>query len=141
MRVIIIIIILPMQSIQNQAAKLVLLKRKYDSAKNCLKALHWLPIVQRIEFKVLCLVFKCIHNEAPDYLRSLIIQHNTAFNTRSKSQLTLLVPRNSSSFGSRAFSVAGPKLWNKLPAPLRSEETFSLFKKKLKTHLFKLAFN
>ena len=41
----------------------------------------------------------------------------------------------------RAFSAAGPKLWNELPLSLRSANTLTVFKKDLKTYLFKLAFS
>ena len=43
--------------------------------------------------------------------------------------------------GERAFSVCAPKLWNSLPSEVRTSETVFLFKKRLKTHYFKLAFN
>ena len=44
-------------------------------------------------------------------------------------------------YGDRAFSVAAPKLWNELPLGLRSLVTINLFKKHLKTDLFKKAYN
>ena len=34
-----------LQRVQNIAAKVILGKRKYDSASECLKQLHWLPII------------------------------------------------------------------------------------------------
>ena len=46
-------------------------------------------------------------------------------------------PRYVGTFGERSFAVAAPKLWNCLPADLRTEEDTDLFKKKLKTFLFK----
>ena len=42
--------------------------------------------------------------------------------------------------GSRAFSVAAPKLWNNLPANIRTTSALGSFKGKLKTHLFQEAF-
>ena len=56
-----------MQLVQNIAARITLGKRKYDSATRCLQRLHWLPIQQRIEFKIISLVHKCIHGNAPPY--------------------------------------------------------------------------
>ena len=48
-----------------------------------------------------------------------------------------MVPRTHAGFGDRAFQVAGPRLWNSLPASLRqSDTTVGQFKKLLKTHLF-----
>jgi len=42
--------------------------------------------------------------------------------------------------GDRAFSVAAPRLWNALPLCIRSASSLSVFKSKLKTHLFELAY-
>ena len=33
--------------------------------------LHWLPVQQRIEYKVCVLVYKCLHQAAPTYLAEL----------------------------------------------------------------------
>jgi len=45
--------------------------------------------------------------------------------------------RADAGFGDRAFQVAGPTLWNSLPASLcQSDTTVGQFKKLLKTHLF-----
>ena len=54
----------------------------------------------------------------------------------------LAVPKSRlKTYGDRAFSVAAPKLWNELPLDLRSLDTINLFKKHLKTDLFKKAYN
>ena len=42
---------------------------------------------------------------------------------------------------STAFSVAGPAVWNKFEAAVRNASTFSYFKNKLKTSLFKVDYN
>ena len=36
-----------------------------------------------------------------------------------------------------SYSVAAPKLWNSLPANIRSSRSLDTFKKHLKTHYFK----
>ena len=41
--------------------------------------------------------------------------------------------------GDRSFTCAAPKLWNALPFDIRSASTVSIFKAKLKTHLFRHA--
>ena len=132
-----------MQLVQNIAARITLGKRKYDSATSCLQKLHWLPIQYRIEFKIISLVHKCLHNNAPPYLQRLI-QHTrpTRRGLRSEEDTTrLLVPRTSrKTFASRSFSVLGPQLWNDLPRNLHKIDNYTSFKKELKTHLFKVAF-
>ena len=56
--------------------------------------------------------------------------------------IIIAVPKSRlKTYGDRAFSVAAPKLWNELPLDLRSLVTINLFKKHLKTDLFKKAHN
>jgi len=47
---------------------------------------------------------------------------------RSASSLDYIVPRTKTKFGDRAFSVAGPTVWNSLPESVRSAETLSSWK-------------
>ena len=61
------------QRIQNIAAKLILNRSKTDSATKVQYELYWLPIKARIKYKILLLVFKCLHNMAPKYLENLLI--------------------------------------------------------------------
>ena len=44
-------------------------------------------------------------------------------------------------YGQRTFSYCAPKLWNGLPKSLKESETVTIFKKKLKTFLFRDYFN
>ena len=50
-----------LQHIQNAAARLVTDTRKYDHITPVLRDLHWLPIRQRIIFKLATMVYKCQH--------------------------------------------------------------------------------
>ena len=132
-----------MQLVQNIAARITLGRRKYDSATSCLQKLHWLPIQQRIEFKIISLVHKCINGTAPPYLQRLIqYTKPTRKGLRSEEDTTrLLVPQTSrKTFTSRSFSVLGPQLWNSLPRHLHKIDNYTSFKKELKTYLFKIAF-
>ena len=42
-----------LQCVQNMAARVVLQVDKYASPRECMKNLHWLPILKRIEHKIL----------------------------------------------------------------------------------------
>jgi len=44
-------------------------------------------------------------------------------------------------FGDRAFSAAGPRCWNNLPAALRAADSIDSFKTGLKTYLFSNAYS
>ena len=126
-----------LQRVQNIAARLISGRRKYDHMTPVLKDLHWFPVIQRIQFKVVTTVFKAIHNTAPAYLQELIVPFAPSRGMRSREHNLLCVPFTRSTVaGSRAFSIADPKLWNALPQYLRDISDISTFKKQLKTYLF-----
>jgi len=115
-------------------------RNRYDSSKDSLKELHWLPIEFRIRYKILMIVFQCIYLEAPLYLKKLIKIKSYSLR-ENMTAVVLNIPKNRCiSFGDRAFSIAGPKSWNTLPLYLRKITKLDKFKRELKTHLFKEAF-
>ena len=131
-----------LQLIQNTAARILTGTPRYDHITPVLKSLHWLPILKRIEYKILLLVYKSVHHLAPSYLQELIIPYVPSRTLRSGDQHLLTVPYTTSAMiQSRAFSMAGPRFWNSLPYDIRTVPCIELFKSKLKTHLFKVTFN
>ena len=129
-----------LQSVLNTAARVVTKTRKYDSITPVLYKLHWLPVKFRVQFKLLLLVFKALNGKAPLYLTQKL-SYIPVSKLRSSNQNLLVIPRsNLKGYGDRCFSVAGPKLWNSLPKSIRMCDSIDLFKKDLKTHLFKSAF-
>ena len=130
-----------LQRIQNAAARTVLRIRKRDHITPALKVLHWLPVKQRIQFKVLTLTWKALHNEAPQYITDLLIPLSHTRTLRSSKHLLLCVPRtNLKTCGDRSFSVVAPRAWNGLPLEMRQLENRDMFKLELKTFLFHCAF-
>ena len=112
-----------------------------SSSVAVLFALHWLPIRQRIKFKLLVLVYRCLHQLAPAYLSDLIIPYTPARSLRSAdSNLITTNIYRLERCGRRRFSVAEPFLWNKLSASVKSANSLGAFKSALKTHLFREAF-
>ena len=130
-----------LQRVQNWAAKMVLRRGKYESSTEALKSLHWLPIKYRIDFKILCLVFRCLEDTAPKYLSDMLKKYNPGRPTRSQSENHLSVPfTKNKTFADRAFNVYGPNLWNELPPHIKLINNYHTFKASLKTILFKRAF-
>ena len=134
-----------LQAIQNSAARIVSRIKKDDQVTNILANLHWLPIKFRIPFKLLCIVFKCIHCEdAPVYLKDLlVIKKQGKYHLRSDNSVTLQTVslKTLKSYGDRSFTVCGPHLWNALPVVIRCSENFDTFKNRLKTHFYKLSYD
>ena len=56
----------------NAAAKVITCKRKFDHVTPLLIELHWLPVCQRIVFKILLYTFKALHGATPTYLTELV---------------------------------------------------------------------
>ena len=100
--------------------------------------LHWLPIMERINYKIIMWVFKCPHNLAPQYLCTLFRTKENTRDLRSSGKALLLeIPyTNRRTYGDRSFWVNGAKIWNELPNSIRSTESITEFKKNLKTYLF-----
>ena len=131
-----------MQRQQNRAARIITHTPKFSHITGVLKNLHWLPIKERIEFKILMSCFKALNNLGPSYITDLIKPYQPSRALRSIAHDMLDIPKtNLKTFGDRAFSVAGPVLWNALPQRIRQcgmSEPVSVekFKTLIKTHLF-----
>ena len=109
------------------------LPEKCDSITPVLKELHRLPMHTRIIFKLLVLTYRSIRGITPQYLSALLRSHQPSRTLRSASQALLTVDRTRlDTYESRAFSVAGPALWNELPHAIKCAETLSSFKSQLK---------
>ena len=131
-----------LQRIQNAAARLVSKSPKSCHITPVLRELHWLPVKDRITFKLLLLSFKALNGLAPIYISELLKPYDSSRSLRSSSQNYLSVPKsNSATYGDRCFSVAAPKLWNSLPTDFRFIKNLDSFKAKVKTWLFQSAFN
>ena len=130
-----------LQRLQNSAARLVTRSKIRKHITPILFKLHWLPVKQRITFKLLLMTFKIIHNYAPKYLTELLESYSPRRTIRSGSQNQLVVPRSSTTtYGDRTFSIAAPKLWNSLPVTLKDIESLHIFKSIIKTYLFQDAY-
>uniref|UniRef100_A0A3P9L4L3 Reverse transcriptase domain-containing protein n=1 Tax=Oryzias latipes TaxID=8090 RepID=A0A3P9L4L3_ORYLA len=128
-----------LQLVQNSAARIITRTPSFHHITPVLQQLHWLPAAFRIQFKLLLYTFKALHSLAPSYLSNLL--HINTPSLWSSSSLQLSVPpARMVTMGSRAFSRSAPQLWNSLPPDLRNTDSFLIFKSRLKTDLFKIAF-
>ena len=130
-----------LQYVQNAAARLITFSSKFNHITPILKDLHWLPINERIKFKILILTFKALHDLSPSYIQELISLYRPSRTLRSSTSLGLNpTSYNLKSYGSRAFAVASPQLWNDLPEHIKNSDNLQTFKTRLKTYLFKEIF-
>ena len=78
----------------------------------------------------------------PPYLSQLVVAYNPTRILRSAGKHLLEVSNvRLKSYGDRAFSVAAPKHWNEIALDIKLSCSVDVFKSRLKTYLFRLAFN
>jgi len=125
-------------AVQNAAARLVTGTRRRDHITPVLRQLHWLPVRQRVHFKLAVLVFKALHAAYPCYLVDDCQLVTDAGRRRLRLSEAVIVyfivnRPTSTRFGDRAFGVSGPSVWNSLPTELRqSDLSFGQFRRALK---------
>ena len=127
-----------LQRAQNNLARVVRQSRGRTDARPQLHSLHWLPVRQRVTYKLAVLTHKVRTTATPTYLSELVQTDAPPRALRSSDAPMLVVPRIHTELARRAFSVAAPSTWNSLPADIRLRENILTFKLHLKTHLFKL---
>ena len=133
----------PLQQVQNSAARLIFKTRKSQHITPLLRKLHWLPVKQRINYKICCLCYQVVSKTAPSYLSDLLPIYVPARPLRSSDDdRTFIRPEcfNRKKHGGRCFSYFARNIWNSLPFSVRHSQTITSFKTNLKTYLFKLAF-
>jgi len=131
-----------LQRVQNSLARVVLQQPNRSHAEPLLRTLHWLPVKQRIRYKLATLTYRTRATSTPDYLSDLISARTTGtrMSLRSASRTLLTVPSTRTTIACRAFSVCAPVVWNSLPESVQSCDCLQTFKTRLKTFLFNSAF-
>mgnify|MGYP006350081127 FL=1 len=126
-----------LQYVQNSLARVVTSSNRYDHITPVLRSLHWLPVRQRVTFKIATLTYKIMSNNQPSYLSELIKPKSNVRTLRSSNMHLLAVPaRIKSENGRRSFAFAAPTVWNSLPLEARSATSLCCFRRLVKTHLF-----
>ena len=126
-----------LQYVQNCAARLVIITRSSEHITPVLRILHWLPVRQRITYKILLLTYKALNGMAPRYIADLLQPYTPTKKLRSFPKNLLVTPKSNLKFyGDRYFQVAAPRLWNSLPDEIRLIQNLEVFKNKIKTLLF-----
>ena len=80
-----------LKKMQNKAARLVTCTPRLHHITPVLEQLHWLPVECRIQFKVIVMVFKSLHSEAPSYLCDLLQPRKVDSRLRSDSAIIIII--------------------------------------------------
>jgi len=110
-----------LQRIQNTLARVVAGTKRREHITPVLKDLHWLPIEQRINYKVAVITHKVLQEKQPAYLSDIVSVQEHTRTLRSSSQC--LIARSyqpKMKTGDRCFSEAARNIWKTLPPTVLS---------------------
>ena len=133
----------PLNRVMNAAVRLVASLGVRDHVTPAMRELHWLPVTFRVQYKLCLMVHSSVNGCSPEYVTDVLVPMSFLqgrATLRSSTSGSFDVPRTRSCFGERAFSVAGPAAWNKLPSNLRLITDNYIFKSALKAHVFSIAY-
>ena len=120
-----------LQKFQNRAAR-VITKLPFDTNSNFLfDTLKWEKLSLRRKKQKALIMYKTIHDLAPEYLQRLFSQRHAEYNLRNlEDKLTL--PKPNTNYLKRSFCFSGAYLWNNLPQYLRNADSIGQFKRTIK---------
>ena len=126
-----------LQITQNSAARLIARTPCHEHITPVLVQLHWLPITNICQFKILTMTYKTSHHNAPTYVCDMLNWYQPARTLRSASTTSLVPNRNRTiRHGKRLLDTSSAALWNPLPDYIKSADTIITFKTYLKTYMF-----
>ena len=129
----------------NAAARLISDTWKYEQglARLIHQDLHCLDLPERVSYKLCLLTHRCLLGKAPVYLSDYctpVTQVVAQQHLRSAARHRLVVPRHRlSTYGRRAFTVAGPMTFNALPDELRDPTVNTTTFRRFLRHIFSRA--
>ena len=132
-----------LQWIQNMSCRVIKQLPKSAHITGYLAELHWLKIKEHIKCKVSILMFRCLHNLAPQYLIDItIFTYHQELNLRSRNNFVLPTRLSRTTMvHTGLISSMGPWIWNSLPTTVKNANNLDTFNSRLKTHLFTQSYN
>ena len=116
-------ILAPLQRVMHAAARVIYDLKPYDHITPTLKALHWLPVKQRIEFKLCLLVHLVINKRTPVYLQNLLTTTSSAPGRASNTRPATTSQRDSNSSPDPVSAIGCPLI-------SKPSRTFVIFRRK-----------
>jgi hypothetical protein len=127
------------QKFQNLAARIV--KKNYDYINHrgldIVESLGWHTIRQRRDYHLSFLMYKCVHGQAPDYLRDnvLLLSEMNDIPTRNTHSLKVYVPKPNIEKYKESFHYMGSKIWNSLSINIQEAPSKAVFKKRYRENV------
>ena len=112
---------------------------KYQHITPTFKKLHWLPIKQRMDYKICLLTYKTLTNQQPSYLYNSLSFPSHSVSTRSSDSLVLSIPCQIVTAKGLSLSSVHDSGIHSIPLDTRNSSSLSIFPSRFKTHFFRIA--
>ena len=124
------------ESVQNEAARIVSGATKYCNIQSMLAELKWETLADRRKKHKLITLYKMNHTISPQYLIDLLPAHEqTRYNLRTANNIPSITARTQ--LYQNSFLPATIREWNNLPLNVRNLPTLNAFKQALKSNICK----
>jgi len=100
------------QRAQNNVARVICQQRRCVHARPLSQSLQWLPVRQRIQYKIAVTTHKALSTSVPPYIDELLQRQVTTRSLRSTDAPRLSVPWTRTETAKRAFCMAALNAWN-----------------------------
>ena len=125
--------------VQNFAARTICNVKKYNHISPVLRNLGWLPLKTQLYCRDATLTFKCMTDQAPEYLTSMYITRGSVSGRITRNFQRLNIPLFKTATGQKTFYYKSVSIWNKLDPSLKLCKSPASFKKALKI-IFRMNF-
>ena len=126
-----------LQTAQNKLIRFVLgLPSRAHLGHKHFRDAGWLPVALRVRQLTLHHTFKILNGSAPSYLQHGFTKVCDVHSIRTRHSNNSLVVPGLGRHGQKSFLAVAIRAWNGLPFRIRGSQTFTVFKKSVRHHLF-----
>ena len=120
-----------LQKLQNRAGRIILKVKssEHKSINEIHNILNWDRLRDRNTKHTYSLMFKILHDTAPEYLKDKFVYKSNCYFLRQGNNLPL--PKPITQKCKRTFVYRGSKLYNELPSNIRQSNSLSIFNKEI----------
>ena len=124
-----------LQSAQTRILKMLLHKKRTDSASAIYRNLQILNLKQLHELFVLIFVYKQQHNLLPAIYNEYYVRVKATTDRITRQSENILIEKYRTNQGQKTIKFVGGKLWNILPNDIKESSSVNTFKLKCKGYI------
>ena len=134
-----ILLVIKLKELSKRACRIIRNVDIFTLSEYMFNQLKILPVSQRIAYHKTLLLYKAMHNLAPDYISDLFvpISNVSPYMSRSSVNGNIIVPTIRTQLARQSFSYTSIQIWNNLHVKIWNIESINSFKKAIKSSYVK----